>query len=309
MKKLSTLLLALPLAALAGCSSSGPGGSGLFPGGGDGNGADAASDSTILMSQAVMGMDLLGSGSPSTTPLRRAKAAKNVQATDEATLANEILDYIEDFDSILGYEPGQIEQLTSDDANYEYLLSLNLEGEEYRLYFNKVASHIEVDDDDDWEKETEETYIFSGLAYKGETTYDFRGSYTIETEGRETESEVEFTFLTDKANYVTFTQEKENDENEYELELVQNGRTVLEKEFEIEVGRYGTVEVSFEIEQDGREREIEIIKMERDGAITYLIEIDERDETYAKAEIVDRDGVRTIVLTFVNGGTYERALA
>lgn len=305
MKKLSTLLLALPLAALAGCSSSGSGGSGLFPGGGDGNGADAASDSTILMSQAVMGMDLLGSGSSSTTPLRRAKATKNVQATDEATLANEILDYIEDFDSILGYEPGQIEQLTSDDANYEYLLSLNLEGEDYRLYFNKVASHIEVDDDD-WEKETEETYIFSGLAYKGETTYDFRGSYTIETEGRETESEVEFTFLTDKANYVTFTQEKEN---EYELELVQNGRTVLEKEFSIEVGRYGTVEVSFEIEQDGREREIEIIKMERDGAITYLIEIDERDETYAKAEIVDRDGVSTIVLTFVNGGTYERALA
>lgn len=308
MKKLSTLLLALPLAALAGCSSSESGGSGLFPGGGDGNGAGAASDSTILMSQAVMGMDLLGSSSPSTTPLRRAKATKNVQATDEATLANEILDYIEDFDSILGYEPGQIEKLTSDDANYEYLLSLNLEGEEYRLYFNKVASHIEVDDDD-WEKETEETYIFSGLAYKGETAYDFRGSYTIETEGKETESEVEFTFLTDKANYVTFTQEKENEENEYELELVQNGRTVLEKEFSIEVGRYGTVEVSFEIEQDGREREIEIIKMERDGAITYLIEIDERDETYAKAEIVDRDGVRTIVLTFVNGGTYERALA
>ena len=114
MKKLSTLLLALPLAALAGCSSSGPGGSDLFPGGGDGNGADAASDSTILMSQAVMGIDLLGSGSPSTTPLRRAKATKNVQVTDEATLANEILDYIEDFDSILGYEPGQIEQLTSD---------------------------------------------------------------------------------------------------------------------------------------------------------------------------------------------------
>lgn len=308
MKKLSTLLLALPLAALAGCSSSGSGGSGLFPGGGDGNGAGAASDSTILMSQAVMGMDLLGSDPASTTPLRRAKAAKNVQATDEASLANEILDYIEDFDSILGYEPGQIEQLTSDDANYEYLLSLSLEGEEYRLYFNKVASHIEIDDDD-WEKETEETYIFSGLAYKGEVTYDFRGSYTIETEGRETESEVEFTFLTDKANYVTFTQEKENEENEYELELVQNGRTVLEKEFSIEVGRYGTVEVSFEIEQDGREREIEIIKMERDGAITYLIEIDERDETYAKAEIVDRDGVSTIVLTFVNGGTYERALA
>ena len=308
MKKLNTLLLALPLAALAGCSS-GNSGTGLFPGGGgDGNGTETVSDSTILMSQAVMGMDLLGSTSTSTPAPRRAKAAKTVVASDEATLANEILDYIEDFDSILGYEPGQIEQLTSDDANYEYLLSLNLEGEDYRLYFNKVASHVETDDDDG-EMETEETYLFSGIAYKGEATYDFRGSYTVETEGRETESEVEFTFLADRANYVTFTQEKENEENEYELELVQNGRTVLEKEFSIEVGRYGTVEVSFEIEQDGREREIEIIKMERDGVVTYLIEIDERDETYAKAEIVDKDGVSTIVLTFINGGTYERALA
>ena len=308
MKKLNTLLLALPLAALAGCSS-GNNGTGLFPGGGgDGNGTETVSDSTILMSQAVMGMDLLGSTSTSTPALRRAKAAKTVVASDEATLANEILDYIEDFDSILGYEPGQIEQLTSDDANYEYLLSLSLEGEDYRLYFNKVASHVETDDDDG-EMETEETYIFSGIAYKGEATYDFRGSYTVETEGRETESEVEFTFLTDHLNYVTFSQEKENEENEYELELVQDGRTVLEKEFSIEVGRYGTVEVSFEIEQDGREREIEIIKMERDGVVTYLIEIDERDETYAKAEIVDKDGVSTIVLTFINGGTYERALA
>lgn len=300
--KLKSLLFALPALALVGCASAkGDNSSGLAPSFGE------SGEKTILMSQAVMGLDLLSGSSASPVKAKMARYQANPVA-DESSLADEIFSYIENFDSILGYTPGNIEVLESDDANYETLYSLTLEGEEYRLYFNKVAEHTEVDRDDDEEEVTEYTR-YEGVAYKDEEAYDFIGHHEIETEGREVEESLEFVFRTDKRNYITFTQENENDENEYEFELVQNGRTVLEKEFGIEVGRNGSVEVSFEIEENGKEREIEILKTSRNGQTVYLVEIEERDEMLAKVSEEIRDDGTYLVLEFAGGGTYERLLA
>lgn len=303
--KLKSLLFALPAFALVGCAASANGdkSSNLTPGNTPSLGG--SNESALLMSQAVMGLDMLSSSV--SAPKIMAKQV-SYTPTGEAALADEIFSYIEDFDSIIGYNPSTIEVLESDDADYETLYSLTLEGEEYRLYFNKVAEHTEVDRDDHEEEITEYTR-YEGVAYKGEQSFDFIGHHEVETEGREVEDSMEFIFQTDRKNYISFTQESENDENEYELELVQNGRTVMEKEFGIEIGRNGSIEVSFEIEENGKEKEIEILKTTQNGATVYLIEIEQRGESLAKVKEEARDDGTYLVLEFVGGGTYERLLA
>ena len=139
------LLLMLPIALFASCTAptDGP-----FPSTGD---SSSPSSSSILMTQAVMGMDMLSSIAPATNAKARA-----MTPTEEQTLANELLGYVAEFDNIIGYSPSQIKEETSDNPDYQYLYTLTLEGDVYSLYFNKTHERHEVDHDDDEMEDAED---------------------------------------------------------------------------------------------------------------------------------------------------------
>lgn len=291
------LLLMLPIALLASCTTptDDP-----FPSTGD---STSPSSSSILMTQAVMGMDMLSSIAPSTNAKARA-----MTPTEEQTLATELLGYVAEFDNIIGYSPSEIKEQTSDNPDYQYLYTLSLEGDVYSLYFNKTDERYEVDYDDH-EQEEETTYRFDGLAIKDGVTFDFTGFYTQEKEGREVETELEFNFLVDRNNYVSFTQEIEDGENEYEITLVENGRRVMQKEFEIELGRNGTIEIGFEITENGTNKEVELTKTTRNGQTVFLIEYEQKGEEFAIVKVEERETGTVLVLTFAGStNTYEMAI-
>ena len=173
---------------------------------------------------------------------------------------------------------------------------------------DRTYERHEVDHDDD-ETEEETTYRFDGLAIKDGANFDFTGFYTQEKEGREVETELEFNFILDRGNYVRFTQEIEDGENEYEITLVENGRRVMEKEFEIELSRNGTIEIGFEISENGTDKEVELTKTTRNGETVFLIEYEERGEEFAIVKVEERETGTVLVLTFAGStNTYEMAI-
>ena len=217
-------------------------------------------DDTTYLAQSIMSINLLGGSSASPLGLRKTSPSISPTIYDEA--AEEILSGIEGVASIVNFNPQSIQESASDREGYAKLYTITLssiegDSETYSLYFNETTRT-----DNEGRDEVETVTTLKGLAIKDGVEYTLTGKRTVETEGREEETELELRISDDSHNYVDISQEMEFLENEYEYKLVEGGRTIKEEEFEIEQGRNGMLAVTLEREIQGQEFEITVLSNE-----------------------------------------------
>lgn len=217
-------------------------------------------DDTAYLAQSIMSINLLGGSSASHLGLRKTSPSISPTIYDEA--AEEILSGIEGVASIVNFNPQSIQESASDREGYAKLYTITLssiegDSETYSLYFNETTRT-----NNEGRDEVETITTLKGLAIKDGVEYTLSGKRTVETEGREEETELELRISVDSLNYVDISQEMEFLENEYEYKLVEGGRTVKEEEFEIEQGRNGMLAVTLEREIQGQEFEITVLSNE-----------------------------------------------
>lgn len=128
------------------------------------------------------------------------------------------------------------------------------------LYFNKVEGTVKVDGD-------EEEYAINGILVKGDVSFPVEGKYETETDGSETESEIEFIAYTslDKTSYIQIGYEHESETDKTESELVvrvhESGKETEKAKIKGETGEDTSFKV--EIERPTAEENVnEKIKIE-----------------------------------------------
>ena len=156
----------------------------------------------------------------------------------------------------------------------------------------------DADADADAEEEGEEEEVevstkLVGVVVMGDVVTEIAGTKTVETEGTEVETEVEFTTKIDENNYVTVKEEKEAGEIEYEYTIVTDGvEEVTSIEYENEAGKE---ELSLELEANGVEKEFSVEVVEKDGIKVFEVSYQDED---AGTEV-------DIIATPIGDGTYE----
>lgn len=123
------------------------------------------------------------------------------------------------------------------------------------LYFNKIADSIKVDGN-------EEEFAIEGVLVKGDISFPVEGKYETETDGSETESEMEFIAYTslDKTSYVQIGYEHESETEGTESELVvrvhENGKETEKAKIKGETGEDNSFEV--EVERPDKKESVKI---------------------------------------------------
>ncbi|MGN1060562.1 MAG: hypothetical protein ACI4QN_02405 [Candidatus Coproplasma sp.] len=163
----------------------------------------------------------------------------------------------------------------ADKAEYEFKLGIGYSdgfGSEMEkvLYFNKVNGSVKV-------KEDKEKFAIEGELITGNVSYPVEGKYEIETDGGETESEIEFTAFTsaDRRSYIKMEYEYEIEADETESKVVvsvyENG-SLIEKakikgetgddmKFEVDVDRPAAaenVQIKFKPVEDGGKQVMQV---------------------------------------------------
>ncbi len=158
----------------------------------------------------------------------------------------------------------------------------------YTLVYNSRV-HEEKDDD-----EIEKVTIMSGVVLIDETTtYKFISHMEEENEDDENERERNFKVQIDERSYVLVEESYENEgretESEFEYTFVNNGRKELEYSIEIENEKF---ENDIEFEINDREYEVEKF-VDKDGKEIYKVKIKEDDhfkELFIYEKVVDEAG-------------------
>lgn len=127
----------------------------------------------------------------------------------------------------------------------------------YNLFYNKIFRDGEIDGD-----ETEENYSIEGVLVVGENRYPVQGTYEIETEENEEESELSFTAFVDRdaRSFIKVEQEEESEtedgesevEKKYVYTVVANGEVVEKTSVDYE-SEEGELELRLTVEKNGRE--------------------------------------------------------
>ena len=158
----------------------------------------------------------------------------------------------------------------------------------YTLVYNSRV-HEERDDD-----EIEKITIMSGVVLIDETTtYKFVSHTEEENEDDENEKERNFKVQVDERSYVlveeSYEKEGRETESEFEYTFVNNGRKELEYSIEIENEKFEN-DIEFEI----NDREYEVEKFtDKDGKELYKVKIKEDDnfkELFIYEKVVDEAG-------------------
>ncbi len=185
------------------------------------------------------------------------------------------------FDGFLtggGFEQTVVENTAEDPllSGYAFEMTVTLQGAAYKLYFNELESRTETEMDD-FEEEVEVSTTFEGVAVYNEELFIVRGVSEVETEGRETETSIEFytyknigvdSLVADEQNFVKVEQSVEEGEIEYEYTFFEGGRKVRSFELEYEQSRRG-VEISLEIKSAAGSTEYEIFKA-NEGQVFFV---------------------------------------
>lgn len=158
----------------------------------------------------------------------------------------------------------------------------------YTLVYNSRV-HEEKDDD-----EIEKVTIMSGVVLIDETTtYKFVSHMEEENEDAENERERNFKVQIDERSYVLVEESYENEgretESEFEYTFVNNGRKELEYSIEIENEKF---ENDIEFEINDREYEVEKF-IDKEGKEMYKVKIKEDDhfkELFIYEKVVDEAG-------------------
>ncbi len=175
-------------------------------------------------------------------------------------------------------------------ADYKFEMNISIPGEKadlstYTMFFNEINSKTESEIDDG-EEEIEVSTTFEGVLLFGEEIFVVKGTKEVETEGFETESEIEFItyknvgegIQADLRNYVLVSQSFEMGEVEYEYVFVKDGRKVQDIELEYEENRRG-VEVSFELKDlsNGQRRETSFEVKKGNGSENFIVEFEKNN--------------------------------
>ena len=168
----------------------------------------------------------------------------------------------------------------------------------YTLLYNMTGSKTETEED-----ETEVTTNFEGVATIDEnTTWKFSSTIKAETEGKDSESNVDFTLWTGENSYIAVTQEHEIEEGEAEMEfayrVVSNGVTV--NAFKIGIESEGESH-KIEYEIGGLEFEMEKRVDKESGETLYCVSLETENGKEAKAafrKVVDENGNVSYSLVF-----------
>lgn len=291
-----TALLGLTLGVISSCGGTTPS-SNL---GQDTNGDGVVSGNEVSAKkvqtlQAVTSINLLNSFSDVSPGLMQNKlmARRDATASTEdiekilpqldVLLTNDALvtSTLEDVETTIGEETFvKKETITFKDSS--------LKDVTYTLVYNSRV-HEERDDD-----EIEKITIMSGVVLIDETTtYKFVSHMEEENEDDENEKERNFKVQVDERSYVlveeSYEKEGRETESEFEYTFVNNGRKELEYSIEIENEKFEN-DIEFEI----NDREYEVEKFtDKDGKELYKVKIKEDDnfkELFIYEKVVDEAG-------------------
>lgn len=303
-KKLLTVLVALVLcvsltAILVACGNDGLGaGSGNSGTNKPGGNAKAMSTTQIVAFSAATTGNMLYS-IPSSAGGAAGIAADTALTDEEIDRIDEQIAFIESF---IGSNPMAIEQIVPvDREGYEYQLKISTtdlagNAETYTLYFNQSATGgsqiADVDDDDDDELETETKFTLNGLMIVGDKEFTLSGEKKSETEGNETETELELIAIDSEGlNKIEFKQESENEgaENDEEFSYKIYSRASATAAWGSPVKSF-----SLEVEIENGEQEIELKSSDAaNGSLRFEKEI-ENNKTVIK--VIEKKGAQVKVI-------------
>ena len=291
-----TALLGLTLGVISSCGGTTPSTNLGQDANGDGVvSGNEVSAKKVQTLQAVTSINLLNSLSDVSPGLMQNKLMSRRDATAstediekilpqlDVLLANDALvtSTLEEVETTIGEETFEKkETITFKDSS--------LKDVTYTLVYNSRV-HEERDDD-----EIEKITIMSGVVLIDETTtYKFVSHMEEENEDDENEKERNFKVQVDERSYVlveeSYEKEGRETESEFEYTFVNNGRKELEYSIEIENEKFEN-DIEFEI----NDREYEVEKFtDKDGKELYKVKIKEDDnfkELFIYEKVVDEAG-------------------
>ncbi len=306
MSLMATAILVSSIAGLVACNAEGLNG----PNGVEGS---VMTEKDVLALSAVSSVSYLSEGNDGAKSVNvrdRRYTALTAATSRPDNVADDDLKGIQSciatFDSILsggGIEQTVVENTATDTRfnGYEFAMTISLPVgsgalQGYTMYFNELETRTETECDD-WEEEVEVRTTFEGVIVYGEELFVVKGVKEVETEGKETETSLEFrtyknigidAVQADESNFVVVSQSMENDEIEYEYSFYENGRKVQEIELEYEEDRRG-VEVSFQIKDvsSGKRQETEYELRKKDDGFAVEFEKNGKKDTITVTKVAD----------------------
>jgi hypothetical protein len=211
---------------------------------------------------------------------------------------NELVSFVKSMATFVDDMENKFVVEESDKDAYETKITYNGQGldkeeQTYMIYYKET---IVNDNDKDKDKDEVETTL-EGIAIVDGQEYQVFGKKEVEQD----ELEIELEIIFDKDNYVKISQEKENNETEYEYEIVKNGKTVNEFEMEFKE-KNGKITVEIEKEINGKKEKIEVKGSDNRNTIKIEIELNEIKSKFLCEYFTKEDGSNSYVFTNIENG-------
>lgn len=290
-------LMATSIIALVACGNSNN------PNGSNGNGSYELKAQDMYAMSAMTSIEYLAGNANSKKLSAVADVADFRPNGIDDSVVNELNNVVGMFEGIL-YNNGYTQEITTpteadgEYKNYKTKVYMTIPSPnggliEYTMYYTEYDRNgtpvqaLDFDDDDDDDKdEIEVETKLEGVAIYDGQVYNIYGKKEVERDGREVETELEFTTKIDNRNYITVSEEKENNEVEYVYAITENGFTT-ETAIEIEKERNKIV-LKVEVEDDNNyEKEFKIVK--EDGKTELIAFYELNDAKKKKIRIVPQE--------------------
>ena len=211
---------------------------------------------------------------------------------------NELVSFVKSMATFVDDMENKFVVEVSDKDAFETKITYNGQGldkeeQTYMIYYKET---IVNDKDKDKDKDEVETTL-EGIAIVDGQEYQVFGKKEVEQD----ELEIELEIIFDKDNYVKISQEKENNETEYEYEIVKNGKTVNEFEMEFKE-KNGKITVEIEKEINGKKEKIEVKGSDNRNTIKIEIELNEIKSKFLCEYFTKEDGSNSYVFTNIENG-------
>ena len=165
----------------------------------------------------------------------------------------------------------------------------------YTMYYDKTLLSSETDDD-----ETEEDYSLEGVLVVGNERYPVEGSYETETNGEESDAEMNFRayMSDDRRSYIAVEQEHESES--------EDGENETETEYVYSVYRDGELVERTTVEYEAEDDELELkLTITADGRTETLAFSDETEDGDRVLRVSGNiDGTRVSFRIYVESGEY-----
>ena len=182
----------------------------------------------------------------------------------QTAITSSLDEYMGMFDTVVGGN-NPVSTVTEDLQEGEYahkmtITTTNSKGDTRTVYFyfnETLTNGTKVNDTDDEDRET----VIDGKLVAGDLTLYVAGEKEVESNETEVEFRVSLT-KNDTQNYVKFSQEHENGEEEYYFAIVKNGTVLTGSEFKLDLEKNddGSLDLEYESLVNGSEASFNIKK-------------------------------------------------